>query len=181
MIKYIAQRILAALFVMFVVSLLTFSLIHLAPGDLSILMAMSRYGNELSQEQIEWIGEEMGLNAPIYKQYLIWLNHLFHGDLGNSIRTDQPVIAELLLRLPVTMELGLTALLLSLLLAIPLGVISAVKHYTWLDNIITGATLVLISFPGFWLALLLVLIFSVKLGILPVCGRGGILHLIFVT
>lgn len=164
--------------VMFVVSVLTFSLIHLAPGDPAILMAMSRYGNEVTPQQIEWIGKEMGLDAPIHVQYTIWLNHLFHGDLGNSIRTDQPVLSELLIRLPVTLELGITALIISLLISIPLGIISAIKQYSFFDNIVLAWTLLLISFPGFWLALILILIFSVKLALLPVFGRGGIQHLI---
>ena len=141
-------------------------------------MAMSRYGTEVTPEQIEWIGKEMGLDAPIHIQYLIWMGHLFHGDLGNSIRTDQPVVSELLIRIPVTLQLGITAIIISLLISIPLGIISAVKQYSLFDNIVFACTLVLISFPGFWLALLFVLIFSVKLGLLPVCGRGGIEHMI---
>lgn len=178
MYQYIIRRLLWAIPVMFVVSLFTFSLIHIAPGDPAILMAMSRYGTEVTPEQIEWIGKEMGLDAPIHIQYLIWMGHLFHGDLGNSIRTDQPVVSELLIRIPVTLQLGITAIIISLLISIPLGIISAVKQYSLFDNIVFACTLVLISFPGFWLALLFVLIFSVKLGLLPVCGRGGIEHMI---
>lgn len=178
MAQYVAKRIISCVLVMFIVSILTFSLIHVAPGDPAILMAMSRYGNEVTPQQIEWIGKEMGLDAPIHTQYIIWLKHLFHGDLGNSIRTDQPVFSELLLRLPVTLELGITALIISLLISIPLGIISAIKQYSLFDNIVLAGTLLLISFPGFWLALLFILIFSVKLGLFPVCGRGGIEHLI---
>ena len=176
--RYVIRRLLWAIPVMFVVSLFTFSLIHIAPGDPAILMAMSRYGTEVTPEQIEWIGKEMGLDAPIHVQYLIWMGHLFHGDLGNSIRTDQPVVSELLIRIPVTLQLGITAIIISLLISIPLGIISAVKQYSLFDNIVLTCTLALISFPGFWLALLFVLIFSVKLGLLPVCGRGGIEHII---
>jgi len=164
--------------VIFVVSIFTFLLIHLAPGDPRILMAMSRFGNDITPEQIEWIGEDMGLSAPMYTQYIIWLGHLLQGDLGNSIRSDQPVISELLTHLPATLELGLTGFILSMLISLPLGIAAAVKQNSLFDNTVMGASILFISLPGFWFALLLILLFSVKLGILPVCGRGGIEHMV---
>lgn len=164
--------------VIFTVSIFTFLLIHLAPGDPRILMAMSRFGNDITPEQIEWIGKEMGLSAPIHTQYIIWLGHLFEGDLGSSIRSDQPVISEMLTHLPATLELGLTGFVLSLLISLPLGIAAAIKQNSFFDNAITGASILFISLPGFWLALLLILLFSVKLGLLPVCGRGGIEHMV---
>ena len=171
---YIAKRSFSMAFVIFVVSIFTFLLIHLAPGDPRILMAMSRFGNDITPEQIEWIGEEMGLSAPIHTQYIIWLGHLLEGDLGNSIRSDQPVISELLTRIPATLQLGLTSFILSMLIALPLGIAAAVKQDSLFDNAVMGGSILFISLPGFWFALLLVLFFSVKLGVLPVCGRGGI-------
>ncbi|MCD4811234.1 ABC transporter permease [bacterium] len=165
-------------FVIFVVSIFTFLLIHLAPGDPRILMAMSRFGNDITPEQIEWIGEEMGLSAPIHTQYIIWLGHLLEGDLGNSIRSDQPVISELLTRIPATLQLGLSSFILSMLIALPLGIAAAVKQNSLFDNAVMGGSILFISLPGFWFALLLVLLFSVKLGVLPVCGRGGIEHMV---
>ncbi len=164
--------------VIFAVSIFTFLLIHLAPGDPRILMAMSRFGNDITPEQIEWIGKEMGLSAPIHTQYIIWLVHLFEGDLGSSIRSDQPVISEILTHLPATLELGLAGFVLSLLISLPLGIAAAIKQNSFFDNAITGASILFISLPGFWLALLLILLFSVKLGLLPVCGRGGIEHMV---
>ncbi len=164
--------------VIFVVSIFTFLLIHLAPGDPRILMAMSRFGNDITPEQIEWIGEEMGLSAPIHTQYIIWLGHLLEGDLGNSIRSDQPVISELLTRIPATLQLGLSSFILSMLIALPLGISAAVKQDSLFDNAVMGGSILFISLPGFWFALLLVLFFSVKLGVLPVCGRGGIEHMV---
>ena len=164
--------------VILVVSIFTFLLIHLAPGDPRILMAMSRFGNDITPEQIEWIGKEMGLSAPMYKQYIIWLGHLLEGDLGNSIRSDQPVISELLTHLPATLELGLVSFVLSLLISLLLGITAAVKQDSFFDKIVLGGSILFISLPGFWFALLLILLFSVKLGILPVCGRGGIEHMV---
>jgi peptide/nickel transport system permease protein len=173
-----AKRSFSMMMVIFVVSFFTFLLIHLAPGDPRILMAMSRFGNDITPEQIEWIGEEMGLSAPIHTQYIIWLGHLFEGDLGNSIRTDQSVLSELFAHLPATLQLGLSSFLISLALSIPLGVVAAVKQNSWLDKAVMGWSIFFISMPGYWLALLLVLVFSVKLNLLPVCGRGGLEHMI---
>ena len=164
--------------VILVVSIFTFLLIHLAPGDPRILMAMSRFGNDITPEQIEWIGEEMGLSAPMHKQYIIWLGHLLEGDLGNSIRSDQPVFSELLMHLPATLELGLVSFVLSLLISLLLGITAAVKQDSFFDKTVLGGSILFISLPGFWFALLLILLFSVKLGILPVCGRGGIEHMV---
>jgi len=178
MYTYVTKRSLSMMLVIFVVSIFTFLLIHLAPGDPRILMAMSRFGNDITPEQIEWIGEDMGLSAPMYTQYIIWLGHLLQGDLGNSIRSDQPVISELLTHLPATLELGLTGFILSMLISLPLGIAAAVKQNSLFDNTVMGASILFISLPGFWFALLLILLFSVKLGILPVCGRGGIEHMV---
>ena len=175
---YIVKRICAMVLVIFIVSIFTFLLIHMAPGDPRIMMAMSRFGNDITPEQIEWIGREMGLSAPVHIQYSIWLDHLFAGDLGNSIRSDQTVVSELLTHLPVTLELGLTGFFLSLLIALPLGITAAVKQDTAFDNTVMIGSIFFISVPGFWLALLLVLLFSVELGVLPVCGRGTLAHMV---
>ncbi len=120
----------------------------------------------------------MGLSAPIHTQYIIWLGHLLEGDLGNSIRSDQPVVSELLTRIPATLQLGLSSFILSMLIAVPIGITAAVKQNSLFDNAVMGGSILFISLPGFWFALLLVLFFSVKLGVLPVCGRGGIEHMV---
>lgn len=166
------------LLVIFAVSVFTFLLIHMAPGDPRIMMAMSRFGNDISPEQIEWIGKEMGLSAPVHVQYVIWLGHLFAGDLGNSIRSDQTVISELLTHLPATLELGLSGFILSMIIALPLGISAAIKQNSLLDNSVMIGSIFFISLPGFWLALLLILLFSVQLNLLPVCGRGTFAHMV---
>lgn len=178
MARYITKRIAAMVLVVFAVTVFTFFLVHLAPGDPRILMAMSRFGNEVTPEQIEWIGEEMGLDAPVHNQYRIWLGHLFDGNLGNSIRSDQPVIEELKTHLPATLQLGLTSFVVSMLIAVPLGIAAAVRNNSLFDNAVMLGSIIFISIPGFWLALLFILLFSVRLDLLPVCGRGGIEHMI---
>jgi peptide/nickel transport system permease protein len=175
---YFAKRFGSMALVIFAVTFFTFFLIYMAPGDPRIMMAMSRFGNDITPEQIEWIGREMGLDAPVHKQYLIWLGHLFAGDLGNSIRSDQSVMSELLTRLPVTLQLGLSGFIISLLIALPLGIAAAIKQNSAFDNGVMMGSIFFISMPGFWLALLLILLFSVKLGLLPVCGRGTIAHMV---
>jgi peptide/nickel transport system permease protein len=176
--RYIIKNIISAIIVMLAVSIISFSLIRLAPGDPAVIMAMARYGNEVTPEQIQWIGKEMGLHAPVYKQYMIWLDHILEGDFGISVRTDQPVISEILIRLPVTLKLGIISLVLSLVLSMVLGVVSAMKKGSLFDRSVMSGTLVLISFPNYWLALLLILLFSVKLSLLPVFGQGSIRHFI---
>lgn len=178
MAAFIFKRFFSMGLVIFAVSVFTFILIHLAPGDARILMAMSRFGNDITPAQIEWIGEEMGLNAPIHTQYVIWLKHLFEGDLGNSIRSDQPVLSELSTRLSATLELGLSGFVLSMLFALPLGIAVAIKENSLFDHVLMGGSILIVSMPGFWLALLLILLFSVKLGALPVCGRGTLAHMV---
>lgn len=175
---YISKRFCSMVLVIFVVSIFTFLLIHMAPGDPRIMMAMSRFGNDITPEQIEWIGKEMGLSAAVHVQYVIWLGHLFAGDLGNSIRSDQTVMSELLTHLPATLELGLSGFFISLLIALPLGITAAVKQNSAFDNGVMMGSIFFIALPGFWLALLLILLFSVKLGLLPVCGRGTIAHMV---
>jgi len=175
---YISRRIGAMALVIFAVSVFTFLLIHMAPGDPRIMMAMSRFGNDITPEQIEWIGKEMGLSAPLHIQYAIWLGHLLEGDLGHSIRSDQTVVSELLTHLPATLKLGLSGFVLSLLLALPLGSLAAIKQNTAFDNAVMLFSILFISIPGFWLALLLILLFSVKLGVLPVCGQGTLAHMV---
>jgi peptide/nickel transport system permease protein len=175
---YIAKRMGAMGMVLFVVSVFTFFLIHMAPGDPRIMMAMSRFGNDITPEQIEWIGKEMGLSAPVHVQYGIWLGHLLAGDLGNSIRSDQSVVSELLTRLPATLTLGLSGFVISLLISLPLGIMAAIKQNSVMDHAVMVGSILFISIPGFWLALLLILLFSVNWGMLPVCGQGSFAHMV---
>ena len=178
MLVYVVKRFFSMGLVVFLVSVFTFFLIHLAPGDPRILMAMSRFGNDITPEQIEWIGREMGLSAPLHVQYGIWMGHVLSGDLGQSVRTDQTVASELVTRLGATLQLGLTSFVLSMVLALPMGILAAIRKDSFFDHATMMGSILLISMPGFWLALLMILFFSVHLGVLPVCGRGGILHMV---
>ena len=166
------------LIILVCVSAITFSLMHLVPGDSAQIIAEKKYGEEVTGPSVELVRREMGLDRPIVIQYFSWLGGILRGDFGESFSTGQPVWREIMTRLPVTAELALAALLVSLVIAIPVGIISAVKQYSLLDNASMVGALVGVSMPNFWLGLLLILFFSLHLDWLPVFGRGGLEHLV---
>ena len=169
--RYILRRLLLVIPLLLAVSLLTFFLINLAPGD----PIATRFGmnmNNLEPERIEEIREELGLNDPLPVQYLRYVNDLLHGDMGRSLTTHRPVSEEILARLPATIQLTLAAMLFVVLVAIPLGVISAIKRGSLVDNLSMGGALLGVSMPSFWFGIMLMLLFSLHLGWLPTGGRG---------
>ena len=135
-------------------------------------------GPDAAEEDIAQIRQKFGLDRPVYEQYVIYLSNLFHGDLGVSFRTQRPVSAEIIRTLPATIELSSAAISIALLLGIPMGVASALRPRTLLDSAFTMLAVFGISMPGFFLGLLLMLLFSSQLGWLPPTGRGGLQHLI---
>ena len=176
--RYLLRRFYAMLIILLCVSAITFSLMHLVPGDPAQIIAEKKYGEEVTTATVELVRKEMGLDRPIFIQYFSWLRGIFQGDFGESFRTGLPVWDEIMNRLPATAELALAAILVSLIIAIPVGVISAVKQYSLLDNASMIGAMVGVSMPNFWLGLLLILFFSVHLEWLPVFGRGELKHLI---
>lgn len=179
MLKYITRRLLLMIIVVLGVTIMTFSIMHVAPGDPAEMIAMSRYGIEnLTRDDIEWIRRAEGLDAPVYVQYARWLNHVLHGDFGRSLITGEPVLSEILTRFPATVKLAAAGMMVSLLIAIPAGIISAVKQYSLIDSLSMIVALIGVSMPNFWLGLLLIILFSLYLGVLPVCGYGGIRYII---
>lgn len=174
MVSYIARRLVLTLPVLFGVATLVFSLIHLVPGD----PAQAMLGDGASPEDIAQLRTRLGLDRPLTEQYARYLKGLIRGDLGTSLRTQQPVTAQIAERLPATAELASAAMVVAVALALPLGLIAAVWRGTWVDQGAMGLALVGISVPGFWLGPLLALIFAVELGWLPVSGRGTVAHLV---
>jgi peptide/nickel transport system permease protein len=165
-------------FILLGVSVITFSMMHFVPGDPAEVIAIKRYGEEVTAETIEHVRAELGLDQPVPVQYLRWLTSVLQGELGYSFRTDRPVLDEILTRLPATIQLALAGMLVALIIAIPVGIISATRQYSTVDNLSMFGALLGVSMPNFWLGLLLILFFSVYLGWLPVFGRGGIEHLV---
>lgn len=174
MLSYVARRLVLTLPVLFGVATLVFSLIHLVPGD----PAQAMLGDGASPEDIAQLRARLGLDRPLLEQYGVYLKGLARGDLGMSLRTQQPVTRQIAERLPATAELAASAMVVAVALALPLGLIAAVRRGTWVDQGAMGLALVGISVPGFWLGPLLALVFAVELGWLPVSGRGTPAHLV---
>ncbi|GAK57638.1 binding-protein-dependent transport systems inner membrane component [Candidatus Vecturithrix granuli] len=172
--NYILRRLLLTIPVIVGVSTLVFLFIHLIPGDPIQVML----GESAKPTDVEALRRALGLDRPLSEQYMAFFKGLVTGNLGVSIHTGQPILATIVSRLPATLELTLSSMCVALLISIPLGVISASKQYSLLDNGSMFFALLGISMPNFWLGPLLILLFSVNLGWLPVSGRGGLLHLV---
>lgn len=164
--RYIFRRVRALIPVLFIVSVVVFSIIHLTPGDPASVML----GDQASQEDIEVVREQLGLNQPIHQQYLSWFINLFKGDFGYSYFMNKPVTTAIFDHLGPTLSLALLAEFIAVIFAIPLGVIAAKRKGTFVDQSFMGLSLLGISVPSFLLGLFLMLIFSVKLNLLPVAG-----------
>ena len=156
------------------VATLVFSLIHLIPGD----PVQGMLGDGASQESVIELRSRLGLDRPLYVQYLSFLNGVAHANLGTSLRTSEPVVRAIADRLPATFELAAAAMLVAVVIAVPLGIIAAVGAGTIVDHIATTLALLGISMPNFWLGPLLAIVFSVELGWLPVSGRGSLAQLV---
>ncbi len=163
---YFARRLLLTVPVLFFVSLIVFALIALIPGDPARIML----GEEASNEALEALRRDMGLDRPLHVRYLVWLSHLAQGDLGRSVRDRRPVLDTLLLKLPVTVELAVTSLLVAWLIAIPAGVLAAWKQRTAVDYAATTVALAGISIPNFWLGIMMIYLLAVNLRLLPPSG-----------
>jgi ABC-type dipeptide/oligopeptide/nickel transport system permease component len=174
MLSFLVRRLALTVLVLFGVATLVFSLIHLVPGD----PAQAMLGDGASPEDIAQLRTRLGLDRPLVEQYAAYLKGLSRGDLGVSLRTQQPVRSQIAERLPATAQLASAAMIVAVLLAVPLGLIAAVWQGRWIDQGAMGLALVGISVPGFWLGPLLALVFSVELGWLPVSGRGTLAHLV---
>ena len=172
--QYLASRLLYALPVVLIVVSLVFFLIHLVPGD----PVQQMLGESARQADVEEMRRELGLDRPLAEQYGRYLANLLRGDLGQSFRFDSPVTQIILSRYPATLELTLAALLVALLLSIPGGVHAAVHRDQWGDRAVGFFSLLGLSFPNFALGPVLILIFAIDLGWLPVSGRGTLAHLI---
>jgi len=166
MLMFILRRLLSAIPTLILVSLFVFTLQKLLPGDPVLAMA----GEERDPAVMEYLRDKYRLNDPIPVQYLNWVGNVLTGDFGTSLRTEQPVTTLLASKLPVTLELAVLALLIALLIGIPKGIISAVRKGTVVDYGANVIALSGISIPHFWLGILLIMVFAVKLQWLPASG-----------
>jgi peptide/nickel transport system permease protein len=149
------------------VSVIVFFMVRAIPGDPAQILL----GQQATQEQVQDLRAEMGLDKPVLVQYGVFLRGAVTGDLGDSIATGRPVVTELLARFPATLELTAFAMFIAILVGVPVGVISAVRQYSLLDKVTSVFALTGISMPIFWLAMILIVIFGVRLQLLPFPGR----------
>lgn len=169
MLSYIIKRLLWAIPTLLGVSILVFSMVHLAPGDPALVML----GEKASAESVAALKEQMGLNKPLYEQYLMFVTNAMQGDFGISLNSGEPVVDEFMERFPATVELSLFAMFFAVIAGLFAGIISAVKRYSFFDYAAMGTALAGVSMPVFWLGLMMIYFFSVQLGWLPVSGRLG--------
>lgn len=166
MFGYLLKRIFSLIPVLFVVSIAIFLIIHLTPGD----PATAMLGLEATKEQIQSLKDEMGLNLPIYQQYIHWVVNVFHGDLGNSYFMTEPVTEAIVNHLGPTLSLAILAEIVALILAIPIGIIAAYRRGSVMDQSLMILSLFGMAVPSFLLGLLLMLLLGVELQWLPVAG-----------
>lgn len=170
MLRFLTQRIAMGALTILVTTIAVTLLIHLVPGDPVQIMYAQSQGT--TPEQLEEIRARLGLDDPIPVQYLSYLGRLLEGDLGNTIRGQQPVLDLLLERLPNTLVLAGSAMALAILIGLPIGFFAAYRRGTWIDSCLMIGAIAGVSIPHFWLGLVLMFLFAVELGWLPVAGTG---------
>ncbi len=172
--NYIIRRLIQSVGLVFGVSIIVFVLVRLIPGD----PARAMLSESASAEQVAAMRQQLGLNRPIPAQYLVFLGQALHGDLGRSLFYGEPTVTVLLGHLPATLLLATVALAFAVVVAVPMGVLSAVRRDTPWDYLGMGVAMLGQSIPAFWLGLMLVLVFAVFLRVLPASGIGGPQHLV---
>jgi peptide/nickel transport system permease protein len=168
--QYIVQRLLVSIPILLGLTIITFTMAHLMPGDFVSAMIPPEATIAKSKEMVENIREQYGLNQPLYLQYLLWMREVARGNLGYSFLSGQPVLKEIVQRLPNTLELTGTALLFGIVVGTTLGIFSAIKQYSWLDQVLTILGFFWISTPGFVFALGGIFLFSLKIHLFPTGG-----------
>ncbi len=169
MLSYLIRRLFWTIPTLFGVTLMVFAMVHLAPGDPAVAML----GEKANPQSVKELREQMGLDKPLTTQYFIYISNILKGDFGRSANSYEPVLNEFLDRFPATVELASTAMILAIIFGVIAGIISAVKRYSVFDYASMFGALAGVSMPVFWLGLILIYYFSVKLGVLPVSGRLG--------
>lgn len=166
MLKYIAKRLAISILIVFIVTVFSFSIIHILPGD----TARIALGEEADQAAVDALRAKMHLDRPIVEQYILWINDLLHGNFGDSIVEHRPVADIISERLPKTISLGIPALIFSVSIGLCAGIVSAIKRGKLADQIVTFFTTLGVGTPIFWVGILGILIFGLKLKILPIQG-----------
>ena len=168
MYKYVLKRLLMMIPVLIGVSFLVFFILAVSPGDPARMIL----GEQATQESVDALREEMGLDDPVLVRYAHYMEDVLHGDLGTSYKTKLDVLMQVVDRFPNTLILSVAGIVVALIIGVPIGILSAKRQYSWVDNLTTVLGLVGVAMPNFWLGLLLVMLFSLQLGWLPSSGMG---------
>jgi peptide/nickel transport system permease protein len=171
MLRYTVRRVLLTIPILFGVTVVTSALVYFSPGN----PARIALGQGASAEAVRELEREMGLNEPFHVRYIDWLWGVLNGNLGASLENGRPVLQLILERLPATIELAVASMAITLVIALPLGVVSAVRQHSWTDRLSMVFAIFWISMPSFWLALILLLLFAVRWDVFPISGRAGAL------
>lgn len=171
------KRLFELVIFLFILSFISFVFMKAAPGD-PVRYMLNIDDVSITDEQVEELRNELGFNEPIYVQYWNWLIRFFQFDLGESYMTKQPVMKELFNKVPDTLALTFSSMAVMMLIAVPIGTLAALYKNKWIDHLSRIFALIGASIPSFWLGLLFMQLFSVKLGILPAMGKGTFLHLL---
>ena len=169
MLRFVVRRVLLVIPVLFGLLVLTFILVRVVPNDPSAALA----GQNATPQQVSEIRAKYGFDQPLVVQFAIYVRQVIQGDFGRSIQSGRPVSVDILQRLPATLELTFAALLIGVGLGVPLGVLAAVRHNTWLDHVLRFFTVGGIAIASFWFAIMLQLLFAMQLDLLPLRGRLG--------
>ena len=164
--KVLLKKLISCIIVIFLLTIIIFMIIHMLPGDPAIMLA----GNDAEPAVVEALRVRLGLNLPLHQQYLVWMKGILTGNMGKSLMDNRDIAEQIAQRLPRTILLCVPAMIFSLLIAIPMAVISAAKHNTFTDLAISSGSMVFLSVPVFWFGILLLIVFSVKLKLLPSGG-----------
>jgi peptide/nickel transport system permease protein len=170
MTTYIIRRLILAIIVLFLVSVFVFLAMRLLPGDPVLMYMSSQSVQEVTEEQLDLIRYQYGLDKTLPQQYIAWLGGVFRGDLGKSILNKSPVVDEILRRLPITLHIGILAFIVATIVGIPAGVLCAIRRGSLLDNLVTTLSNIGITIPVFWLGILLIYAFALYFKWLPVMG-----------
>jgi peptide/nickel transport system permease protein len=173
--QYILRRLLQVIPIAFGILTLIFALIHMIPGDPAVQIA----GENARAQDIERVRQELGLDKPIWEQYVTYVGNVVRGDFGRSFRTRERVSVEIWQRYPATLQLALGGMVIALLVAFPLGIISAIYRNSWIDHFSRFFALIGVSMPNFWLGPLLIIAFAINLTWFPVSGREEGLRSLF--
>jgi len=166
----VVEKLVQIVIVLVGISLITFALVMLGPGDIAKQILTGGEDIIVSAEQVEALRHELGLDQPFLVQYGMWASKAIRGDLGISFMAKQPVLEVIMSRLPATVLLAVASLVFMMVVAVPMGIYSAVHQNGWIDYVLRGITFMGVSVPNFWLGLMMLYVLGLKLGLLPIVG-----------